>query len=192
MNFDLFVLHVDDKIFCLTRKTIEKYPDSLLCRVINGDCTDDIVIKSGNDIYIDRDPKSFAYVVDYLRNYDVIYDKISDEYLKSKVIDDLDYFGLYCNYSGNNFESIGGANVISDVDICNKTLEHLRTYGCLSGDEVQFAAYTINNLSNDENFKKLMKQQQSAVVDGDGDDTTSSDYVDFDGTDDTSDNYERI
>ena len=106
---ELFTLHVDDHIFTLTRKTIEMYPNTLLVNVIDNKTTVDRVIRVGNDIYIDRDPKSFAYVVDYLRNYDINLDDIKDDYFRRKVVDDLDYFDLYCNYNSLDCEAkVGG------------------------------------------------------------------------------------
>ena len=100
----IFTLYVDDCIFRLTRKTIEMYPNTLLINIINEKTTVDRIIKDGTDLYIDRDPKSFAYVVDYLRNYDVNLDDIKDEYFRRKVVDDLDYFDLYCNYNSLDCE----------------------------------------------------------------------------------------
>jgi hypothetical protein len=93
----LYNVHVDDKVFRLTHSTINTYPNALLARIVDGDLDEnDIVIMVGNNIYIDRDPKSFAYVIDKLRNYDFDLDSITDDMFKRKVIDDLDYFDLYC------------------------------------------------------------------------------------------------
>jgi hypothetical protein len=98
---EAFNLFVDDKKFVVTKYSIKSFPGSLLDRLIEGYCVPNenkYVIKNGNDIIIDRDPKSFAYVVNYLRNYEVNLDLIDDVMFKKKVIDDLDYFELYCNY----------------------------------------------------------------------------------------------
>lgn len=93
----LYNVHVDDKVFRLTHNTINTYPTALLARIVNGELDEnDNVVMVGNNIYIDRDPKSFAYVIDKLRNYDFDLDSITDEMFKRKVIDDLDYFDLYC------------------------------------------------------------------------------------------------
>lgn len=97
---NIYNVHVDDKVFRLTHNTINTYPNALLARMVNGELDEnDIVIMVGANIYIDRDPKSFAYVVDKLRNYDFDLDSIQDDMFRRKVIDDLDYFDLYCAFN---------------------------------------------------------------------------------------------
>ena len=102
---NMFIIHVDDKIFTLMRKTIESYPNTLLARAITqtgASFEHQYVRVCGSDIYVDRDPESFKYVIDRLRNYEINLDSITDEYFKRKVIDDLDYFDLLCAFDGND------------------------------------------------------------------------------------------
>lgn len=94
----MYNIYVDDKLFAVTRTTINNYPSGLLSKIINGTGTSPYVIVDNNDLYVDRDPKSFAFVIDYLRNYDIMLSKVTDPFLREKIVDDLDYFGLYCNY----------------------------------------------------------------------------------------------
>jgi hypothetical protein len=112
---NMFIIHVDDKIFTLMRKTIESYPNTLLARAIKQIGTSfehQYVRVCGSDIYVDRDPESFKYVIDRLRNYEINLDSITDEYFKKKVIDDLDYFDLLCAFDGNNDDG-------DDIKICD-------------------------------------------------------------------------
>ncbi len=186
---ELFILHVDDKIFNLTRRTIETYPDTLLVNVINGVCSDDRVIKQGKHLYIDRDPESFKYVVYCLRNYEMDINSITNDNFKRQVIDDLDHFGLYCNYDNvkDNHSVVPMVNIADDkqnvqldsdndemqqfVDqiISNKLTEEeilskIQQYGPQIGG-------VINNLSTNKLFQNL--NQHLATED------SSTDTIDF-------------
>jgi hypothetical protein len=101
----MYKFHVDDKTFVLMRETIESYPNTLLAKGIQNPNFKDKYIKiSGNDIYIDRNPESFKYVIDRLRNYEINLDSITDEFFKRRVIDDLDYFDLFCPFDDSSVD----------------------------------------------------------------------------------------
>ncbi len=91
----MYKIHVDDKLFIVTLETINSYPDNLLAQVIQGK-QDNCVKLATPDIYVDKNPVSFAYVISTLRGYWVNLDSITDDGLRAHVIDDLEYFGLYC------------------------------------------------------------------------------------------------
>ena len=209
---ELFTLHVDDKVFYLTRRTIELYSDTLLVDVIDDKCTDDRIIKNGNALYIDRDPKSFAYVVDYFRNYEVDLESITDSFLKKKVIDDLDHFDLYCNYDNpkNNVAPMVNININENVIVaenteCDDELDNNDTFvdqlatNKLSKEEMlsQFqqignfvlgennpnTVEIINNLSNNKLFQSLIPQ--FIMTD------SSTDTIEFTDDDDDTDDYDN-
>lgn len=161
----LYTIHVDDKIFVLTKDTINTHDGNLLKKAINyngGIFYDKYVMIHGDDIYVDRDPKSFSYVIDHLRNYQFNVDDITDEYFKRKVIDDLDYFGLYCNFGSiGNFDDdvndIAEEDIKSNTDNLNKLMDIISN-GTINTDLIQQVS---NNLDVIESIKK---QRESECV----------------------------
>jgi hypothetical protein len=63
----------DDKVFHLSHYTIDKYPESLLYKLVNDNDTSNHAFfdKSANTITLDMDPNSVKVVIDYLRNYSI-------------------------------------------------------------------------------------------------------------------------
>lgn len=159
----LYNVHVDDKVFRLTHNTINTYPNALLARIVNGDLDEnDIVIMVGNNIYIDRDPKSFAYVIDKLRNYDFALDSITDEMFRRKVIDDLDYFDLYCVFDkkeNNNDEY--DENVLENLqDVSNDPLimQAIRDQNFVdssSSESLEFNDEDIDEDDHDDGYEMI-------------------------------------
>jgi hypothetical protein len=167
---NLFSIHVDNRVFRLTRRTIQLYPDGLLARAINTpNFADHYVIVNGNDIYVDRDPESFKYVIDKLRNYDLGFDLITDEILKKKIIDDLDYFDLYCNY-----------NKLDDVETHDPTMVK-QFWERLENDDVENPMEIIQNISSDPSVLELAKEQNKV------NDESSSDSLEL-----SDEDYEMI
>ncbi|QKF94070.1 SKP1/BTB/POz domain-containing protein [Fadolivirus algeromassiliense] len=100
---NLITFIVDDHRFVLHRDTLNKHKNSIFVRVINKTKKDPYILfdEQTNTLYVDRDPLSFAYVIDCLRGYDCQIDTITDINLRYKVIHDFKYFGLYKDTHGN-------------------------------------------------------------------------------------------
>ncbi len=158
---EIFMLHVDDKVFNLTRRTIETYPNTLLANVINGIFVDNRIIRDGRYLYIDRDPESFKYVVYYLRNYEVDLDLITNVFLKKQVIDDLDHFGLYCNYDKVN----DNHNVVPMVGIVDEINTNDNQNITQNDDDPmqQFMHEIISNKLSEEEMLSKFQQHGSQI-----------------------------
>ena len=89
-----YTIHIDDRTFRLREEAINKYPESLLAKVIKKDKTDPYVSVEGNVINVDRDPQAFSYIVDVYRGYPCDSWEISDSRLRHKVDHDLKHFGF--------------------------------------------------------------------------------------------------
>lgn len=173
----LYTIHVDDKIYVMTKVTIESHKGNLLAKAINWSGSvffDKHVVIHGNDIYVDRDPKSFGYVIDYLRNYQFNVDDITDEYFKRKVIDDLDYFGLYCNYD-DDYDDM--PELVGD-DKLNKLMDII--------SNGSFNSELIQQVSNNVDAIELIKQQYENK------DVEDSPVGSLDFSDSEDDNYESV
>jgi hypothetical protein len=68
---DTIRLRVDDILLILTKKTLLKYPDSILAQVVNSELTADFIHKDDNTLYLDMNPASVKIIVSYLRGYDI-------------------------------------------------------------------------------------------------------------------------
>ena len=88
----LYIIYVDNTKFYLTKNTINKSP--LLSKIINGVQTNNLIVLDKQNLYIDKDARSFSFVVDVMRGYKFDINNIMDQYLKYKIKDDLNFFGL--------------------------------------------------------------------------------------------------
>ena len=91
----MFTIYLDNSKFMLTEYTINKYPHSLLAKIINDQIIDPFIVKKGNNIYIDRDPLIFNYIVDTYRGYKTNLENETDTIRKENVLSDFKYFGLH-------------------------------------------------------------------------------------------------
>lgn len=206
-NNNIFKIHVDDKFFTLTRKTIESYPDGLLAKAINNPATEyKYVVVCHNNIYVDRDPKSFSYVIDRLRNYEICVDLISDDLFRKKVIDDLDYFDLYCNFNTeecdikicdvepsdpnvnymNNVCEDTTNNISKNQEMIKQYLDKLVNQNDTNNDTNNDSSNPLElmqKLSNNEELTQLIKTQNSQKPD------SSSSSLDFS---EDEDDYELV
>ena len=90
----MFTIHLDNHKFMLSSTTLKKFPASLLYRIIYEHTSDPLIVKEAYNIYIDRDPLIFTYVIDTYRGYQTDIEEISDKIKKANVLHDLKYFGL--------------------------------------------------------------------------------------------------
>ena len=118
---NLITFTVDDRKFILTRETLSKHSGNFFTQILNKTKQDATVVYDDlhNMLYIDRDPRSFAYIVDYLRGY-FIYeesklDGITDMDLREKVKYDFKYFGLDNSQNSNqNLDDV--AEILKSTD----------------------------------------------------------------------------
>lgn len=117
-----YTLIVDDTKFFLSRKTIEK--SDILLNIIDGISTNDHFYINENNIYIDRDSKSFSYIIDLLRGYDVNVNYIVDFNLRKRVEDDAKYFGLH-QHLKKNFD-VPNINMECEDDMEDNTGDNIK------------------------------------------------------------------
>jgi len=114
-------LDVGGKLFSTTISTLTKYPDSMLGAMFSGRY--DLQKNEEDCVFIDRDPKYFRYVLDFLRNDEIDYP--SDKVEVKKIYRELEYFGL---------KEIIGVNIgrdfvyVSDADM-NGVFTYLLAHG---------------------------------------------------------------
>jgi len=83
-------LDVGGKLFSTTISSLTKYPDSMLGAMFSGRYE---IMKNDDDcVFIDRDPKYFRYVLDFLRNDEI--DFPTDVTEVKKINREMEYFGL--------------------------------------------------------------------------------------------------
>lgn len=111
----VYNIFADDQKFIVTKATLLNFPNSLLPQLIKNNHSDECVVVDGNNIYIDRDPKSFLYVIDTYRKYPVDVEDIQDDLLKKKVMQDLKHFKLYKETVSLNYNQ----NIFSNDDECD-------------------------------------------------------------------------
>jgi len=112
---ELLTFYIDDHKFSLAKSLINNYPESHLLKIINGTIKDKYVMVDKNDVYVNKDPEVFIYIIDVLRGYDFVIDNIKDHRLKCKLDNDLKYFGLYHTITKPTTESI----IESKKDVMN-------------------------------------------------------------------------
>lgn len=166
-NNDLFKIHVDDKLFIMTRRTIESNPESLLARAIRENEKYDYlgeeykyVVVDGFDVYVDRNPESFVYVINKLRNYEIDLDSVTDIILKKQIIDDLDYFDLYCNYDVESCDITFCTDTTSECntdEVNTLKTDPISSLNDMSPDNVNLDM--MQTISNDQELSKLIKEQ---------------------------------
>ena len=93
---DIIEISVGGTAFLTTRETLCSVPDSLLAKMFTlnspfGEPTRD---PSTNAYFIDRDPESFAFVLDFLRRGGRMVGVPETLSLLERVEDDADFFGL--------------------------------------------------------------------------------------------------
>ena len=166
-NNDLFKIHVDDKLFVMTRRTIESNPESLLARAIRENEKYDYlgeeykyVVVDGFDVYVDRNPESFVYVINKLRNYEIDLDSVTDIILKKQIVDDLDYFDLYCNYDVESCDITFCTDTTSECntdEVNTLKTDPISSLNDMSPDNVNLDM--MQTISNDQELSKLIKEQ---------------------------------
>lgn len=147
MSENLLNIVVDDRKFIVKQSTLNKYPDSLLTKLIADKKNDQYVFIDNNTIYIDRNPESFTYIIDFYRGYKFDIEDISDNILKSKIITDLRYFGLYKDVISLNLTN--DAN--SDND--NEVGEILKTCSNESNNVPDILELLFNKKGGSKNIK---------------------------------------
>lgn len=94
---------VDTQKFIVSKDALDFYPECILTTVVNEVTTCKCVIPSNKTnkdsiiFYVDRDPESFKYVIDYIRGYEIDLDLpyfMENKQLCNKIKSDLKYFNL--------------------------------------------------------------------------------------------------
>ena len=148
----VYNIFVDDQKFIVTKATLLNFPNSLLAQLIKNNYSDECAVVNGNNIYIDRDPKSFAFVIDTYRKYPIDVEDIQDDLLKKKVIQDLKHFKLYkeivsFNYNQNIFNADDECEN-EDEDILNNILKTSETK---TNDESNVVTNFLSKLISQKN-----------------------------------------
>lgn len=154
----MYKLHADDKTWVLFRETIEAFPNTLLANLIKYPTKKYPYAQiHGNDIYIDRDPASFKYVVDRMRNYEIYVDLISDDVFRKKVIDDLDHFDLYCMIDDSEINIKITDDIITKEEIPQQDIPQLESEPVKA--DTKITAELINKLSTQGKTIEQLKAQ---------------------------------
>lgn len=85
---DLIKIRVDDILLTLTAKTLSKYKNSLLYKIVNSNVTSDFIHKESNVLYIDMDPISLKHIINHVRGYEIPEDILQNKTLMNKLIYD--------------------------------------------------------------------------------------------------------
>ncbi|ARF09490.1 BTB/POZ domain protein [Indivirus ILV1] len=184
---ELVTFLADDRKFVLQKDTFNDFPNSLLTQVVNGETTDKTIYVDPlqkNLFYVNRNPKSFGYIIDHLRGYDIDLDNINDKNLREKVLHDLKYYNLDFKIINLNIESnipndvFGKDNLVDMLNSTNEEYDRKNTHLLNKLQEVLEKQYCnlenqtfnidngsisqdlINDLSNNEDIKKLIIQSQ--------------------------------
>lgn len=64
-------IRVDDSLFTICIQTINKFPKSILYKVIHENEQIDFIHKDGNSLYIDIKVENMKIIVEYLRGYTI-------------------------------------------------------------------------------------------------------------------------
>jgi len=155
---ELLIINIEDKKFMINKTFINNYPNSRLAKIINKSIDDKYVIIKNNNIYINKDPEVFMYILDMLKGYELNMEDITDNRLKNKIISDLRYFGLYDEFQNQkSYTSIkSNPSVISieginQIDIDFDDIENIEDM--LQTKEEPYEI--INNNSLSENIFKF-------------------------------------
>lgn len=185
MSNQLFFIHIDDKQFTLTKDSINNYPNSRLCKILFRDIKDPNVIFETNKVYINKDPKAFAHIVDIIRGYNVNINNIIDPILKHKIQADLEYFGLQTQVNTEllNLFTLNKLEIDDDLPelIPMDNTHNFDTSVLKSNDESKINKFmeslndflttdpisAISIMSNDDNFKEYILLQQHDSNDSD-------------------------
>lgn len=147
MDQKLITFTLDTKKYTISSHSLLKFKDSLLYKAINGIEQCHLIYVDNNNVYIDRDPKSFSYIVDILRGYDVDVEEIKDMRLKNKVWTDLQFYRI-------NLELNHKTDDTNDF----KTIDE---------------SYEIGTTEGLSNFYKFIESQKTNALNEDIDNITS-------------------
>ena len=122
----MYNIIVDNNEFYVSEYTLNKYPNFLVTQIINNTTKNNKIVVEDNTIYIDIDGESMKYIIDYIRNYPINFDKIDDSLLH-KIYHDATYMGLYelADYIQVNLPIIkNNDNILDNADLID-TLKNL-------------------------------------------------------------------
>lgn len=161
----VFVIRMDDHKYTLTLESINKFPNSHLYEILVKKIKDPHVFIQTDQIYIDKDPIAFSYIVDILRGYECDINAITDPKLKHKIMIDLSYFGPF--EQSENFKDLDTTILQSNdqekiQDFLKRLDEHLKTdplavIGLMSTDEniCQFLSASDNQNHSESEVESL-------------------------------------
>ena len=138
---------LDGKKFTLSKASIYAFPNFLIKKIIEKTVVDPNIEVEGNNIFLNKDPKSFSFIVDILRGYPFDINKVDDIYLKSKIECDLKYFGMIKVADNGLDTSILKTGDKESISSFFKNMEN-RLKDDMFG--------VINSISNDTTIKEMI------------------------------------
>lgn len=91
---NFYTIYIDDKKFCLSKATLTKNGNSLLANIIKDEESTEYISLIENNIFIDRDPHSFSFILDMMRGYKIDLNEINDPILKKKIESDIEFYNI--------------------------------------------------------------------------------------------------
>jgi|688.fasta_scaffold341822_2 hypothetical protein len=119
----LLTFHIDDIKFTITKSSLNNFPNSRLAKIINGNINDNFVYIDKNNVYVNKDPRSFVYIIDILRGYDVNLDQNDDPKLRKKIETDIKYFGLDATQNNPEYHTDNNHNSSHDILPINNNIK---------------------------------------------------------------------
>lgn len=105
---DIVTINVGGKLFTTRKSTLTSYSSSILCAILNGKHT--VSYDKDGNIFIDRDPKLFEYILNYLRDPNQLDIERLDKVTRRRLYIELDYYCIdilghkpFSNLYLNNF-----------------------------------------------------------------------------------------
>lgn len=121
---DPIILNVGGKLFTTSLSTLRSKNDTFFDKMFRKGAN--TTISADGTYFIDRDPSTFGYVLDYLRSGDLLV-KSDDEHVRMQVLDDAEHYELpeelqdYLRWS-----SLEGIDLwFSEVDFLNEQLKQV-------------------------------------------------------------------
>jgi len=119
---EVIILNVGGKVFTTSLTTLRSVNDTFFEKMFRKGAN--TTVNVNGKYFIDRDPSTFAYVLDYLRSGDLLI-KTKDKNIRMQVLDDAEYFQLpeeLKNYL--RWSSAEGIDLwFSEVNFLNKQLK---------------------------------------------------------------------
>jgi hypothetical protein len=155
---DSVKLNIGGKVFSVSVGTIKKFPESLLCRLLDSGRVD-----LNEEIFFDRSPATFDFILEYVRNGQLNFNKFKEDQL-SKIKDDAEYFGIFdlemaLDERLKDIEFLSyeysGPYIYNGQTSGNGTVEDLKDKSCLKGICANTPGWIIIELNGIWDFDTL-------------------------------------